>query len=77
MRMVSTVVDKAFIIKGDRRFKVGNIRKVNNIFRGHPETVKIERLDTTNAPIEYRLNPPIVINTSLAMAMENAGFFDV
>lgn len=53
------------IIKGDKRFRKGHIKHTGNVLRGHPETMKLERLD-----MPLSLNPPIVVSPELAKALK-------
>ena len=48
-------------IKPDKRFRLGNIKKTGHELRGHPGTMKLERLEHPGL-----LNPPIVVSEELA-----------
>lgn len=63
-------------IKVDNRFKDGNVRRDGNRLRGNKKTVSIEPMDTTNAPIEMQLNPPLVVTASLFEAMRKNGLLE-
>lgn len=59
------------IIKADKRFKKGNIKRIGNKLRGNPETMELKRLELPNNPfaVAHNLNPPIVISRELAKAL--------
>lgn len=58
------------IIKPDRRFKPGKIKRTGNEFRGHPDTMKMKLMDVSMAPPEVALRPPIVITSDLANSIK-------
>lgn len=58
-------------IKADKRFKLGNIKRSGSELRGHPDTVKMERMEIPSAaPLSMKLNPPIVVSPELAKAIK-------
>lgn len=57
-------------VKADKRYKVGNIKKVKGVLRGHPETMHVARMDCPNG--EMSLNPPIVVSHELGEAIRKA-----
>lgn len=77
------------ILKGDKRFKLGNIKRIGNKLRGNPLTVTPVTLEPYQLTIEQielmshearesyfntQLRPPIVISSELATQLKGMGF---
>lgn len=63
-------LDKPIELKGDKRFKVGNIKQEGRTLRGNPETMKIERLESSSY-IPH--DPPLVVSNELAKKLKRMG----
>jgi len=57
-------------LKSDRRYKIGNVKKVKGVWRGHPETMELKQMEV---PAGYILQPPMVISSELAGVLKKAG----
>jgi hypothetical protein len=56
------------VLKHDRRYKLGNIKREGDVLRGHPETLQMKPLYDQN--IALSLNPPYVVGKEMAEAIK-------
>lgn len=58
------------ILKSDKRFKPGHIKRESDVLRGHPDTMQIKRMEPPNtADPHLSLSPPLVVSAELAEAL--------
>lgn len=62
------------ILKSDRRFKPGNIKRTGSILRGHPDAIMIKRYECNALNVALTLNPPMVITSELTAMLKECGF---